>query len=167
MQLHQINRLHAEAEARFVDRAPQTGLRVAVRISIRTTPVFCRHHDAFLAPRRKVPDPFLAAARTIDIGRIEKRVENLEYYTSLSLLEQDAISKQDLTILDTQNVPRFKNGIIVDSFKGHSVADITNNDYAAAIDPVNKELRPSFNISAHNLRLDGSSVDRPKSLTKT
>jgi len=91
-----------------------------------------------------------------DIGRIEKRVENLEYYTSLSLLEQDAISKQDLTILDTQNVPRFKNGIVVDSFKGHSVADITNGDYRAAIDPVNKELRPSFNISAHNLRLDAS-----------
>ena len=91
-----------------------------------------------------------------DIGRIEKRLENLEYYTSLSLLEQDAISKQDLTILDTQNVPRFKNGIVVDSFKGHSVADITNDDYEASIDPVNKELRPSFNITAHNLRLDRS-----------
>ena len=91
-----------------------------------------------------------------DIGSIEKRVENLEYYTSLSLLEQDALSKQDLTILDTQNIPRFKNGIVVDSFKGHSVADITNADYKASIDPINKELRPSFAISAHNLRIDQS-----------
>lgn len=91
-----------------------------------------------------------------DIGGIEKRVENLEYYTSLSLLEQETLAKQDLTILDTQNLPRFKNGLIVDSFDGHSVADVTKNDYQAAIDPVNKELRPSFNISAYTLTFDSA-----------
>jgi hypothetical protein len=91
-----------------------------------------------------------------DIGSIEKRVENLEYYTSLTLLEQDTFSKQDLTILDSQNLPRFKNGIVVDSFKGHSVADVTNVDYLASIDPVNKELRPAFNITAHRLKFDSA-----------
>jgi hypothetical protein len=91
-----------------------------------------------------------------DIGQLESRIENLEYYTSLSLLEQDAVNKQDLTILDSQNVERFKNGILVDSFKGHSVADVTNPDYAASIDPVNKELRPSFAISAHTLNFDSA-----------
>ena len=70
-----------------------------------------------------------------DIGAIDKRVENLEYYTSLSLLEQDAVNKQDLTILDSTNLPRFKNGIVVDGFKGHSVADVTSQEYSAAIDP--------------------------------
>jgi hypothetical protein len=89
-----------------------------------------------------------------DIGRMESRIENLEYYTSLSFLEQDALSKQDLTILDSQNVERFKNGIIVDSFKGHSVADVSNDDYAASIDTTGKILRPSFNISAHALNFD-------------
>jgi hypothetical protein len=91
-----------------------------------------------------------------DIGQIEKRVENLEYYTSLSLLEQDTLSKQDLTILDTQNLPRFKNGILVDAFKGHSVADVTNTDYTASIDPTNKELRPSFNIKVSKLKFDAA-----------
>ena len=91
-----------------------------------------------------------------DIGTIEKRVENLEYYTSLSLLEQDAISKQDLTILDTSNLPRFKNGILVDSFDGHSVADVTDTDFNASIDPVRKELRPSFNISSYGLTFDSA-----------
>lgn len=91
-----------------------------------------------------------------DIGNIEKRVENLEYYTSLSLLEQDTVTKQDLTILDSQNLPRFKNGIVVDGFKGHSVADVTNTDYLAAIDPVSQELRPSFDISAHRLKFDAA-----------
>jgi len=91
-----------------------------------------------------------------DIGSLESRIENLEYYTSLSLLEQDALAKQDLTILDNQNIERFKNGIVVDSFKGHSVADVTNDDYEASIDTVNKELRPSYNISAHTLTFDSA-----------
>jgi len=91
-----------------------------------------------------------------DIGTIEKRIENLEYYTTLSLLEQDAVNKQDLTILDSTNLPRFKNGIIVDAFKGHSVADVTSIEYAASIDPINQELRPSFNISSRMLTFDSA-----------
>ena len=91
-----------------------------------------------------------------DIGSIERRVENLEYYTSLSLLEQDAVNKQDLTILDSTNLPRFKNGIVVDSFKGHSVADVSNFDYLASIDPTNQELRPSFNISSQGFTFDSA-----------
>lgn len=86
-----------------------------------------------------------------DIGSLDKRIGNLEYYTSLTLLEQSTINKQDLTILDSTNLPRFKNGILVDSFKGHSVADVGANDYKAAIDPTGQELRPSFNISSHLL----------------
>jgi len=91
-----------------------------------------------------------------DIGSIEKRVENLEYYTSLSLLEQETLGKQDLTILDTSNLARFKNGIVVDSFKGHAIADVSKNDYKAAIDPNNKEMRPTFNISSYALNFDSA-----------
>jgi hypothetical protein len=91
-----------------------------------------------------------------DIGSLEKRVENLEYYTSLSLLEESTLTKQDLSILDTQNLPRFKNGILVDSFKGTSIADISNPDYNASIDPVKKELRPSFTINSFNLKFDSA-----------
>ena len=91
-----------------------------------------------------------------DIGTIEKRLENLEYYTSLSLLEQDAVNKQDLTILDSTNLPRFKNGIVVDPFKGHSVADVTSIEYSASIDPINQELRPSFNVASRMLNFDSA-----------
>jgi len=97
-----------------------------------------------------------------DIGRIEKRVENLEYYTSLSLLEQETLSKQDLTILDSSNLARFKNGIIVDSFKGHAIADVSKNDYKAAIDPNNKEMRPTFNISSYALNFDSANSIKSK-----
>jgi len=91
-----------------------------------------------------------------DIGTIEKRVDNLEYYTSLSLLEQDTLNKQDLTILDSTNLPRFKNGILTDGFKGHSVAAVTLDDFAASIDTGAKELRPTFNISSHLLTFNSA-----------
>ena len=90
-----------------------------------------------------------------DIGAIEKRVENLEYYTSLSLLEQDTLNKQDLSIRDTTGLQRFKNGLITDAFKGHAIADVTKTDYNASIDIKENELRPSFNISNHLLSFDG------------
>ncbi len=89
-----------------------------------------------------------------DIGTISKRVSNLEYYTSLSLLEQSAVNKQDLTILDSTNTPRFKNGIIVDSFTGSSVASVASPDYKAAIDPKLNEMRPTFNVSSRMLNFN-------------
>lgn len=76
-----------------------------------------------------------------DIGKLEKRIENLEYYTTLSLLEQQASS---LTIPDEFGVDRFKNGFIVDNFAGHTTGDVVSPDYRASIDMEMQELRPSF-----------------------
>ena len=53
-----------------------------------------------------------------DIGTLEKRIENLEYYVSLNLLEKEA---DGLTITDVNDNDRFKNGILVDPFAGHSI----------------------------------------------
>jgi len=113
---------------------------------------------AFLADANNVEVQYVNNRRYTmrDIGNIDSRVNNLEYYTSLSLLEQGAFDKQDLTILDTTNLPRFKNGILVDAFKGHSVADVTTAEYKASIDVTNHELRPSFNISSHGLTFDSA-----------
>ena len=83
-----------------------------------------------------------------DIGKLEKRIENIEYYTSLSLLENSAAS---LDVKDSQGFTRFKNGIIVDSFEGHSVGDVFNPDYKCSIDPTKKELRPLFKQRAFTL----------------
>ena len=92
-----------------------------------------------------------------DIGKLENRIINLEYYTSLSLLEQNTLSKKDLTIRDaTTGLDRMKNGILVDAFTGSSVADVTNKDYSASIDPTANELRPSFNITSYSLVYDAA-----------
>jgi hypothetical protein len=74
-----------------------------------------------------------------DIGRIENRVKNLEYYTTLNLLEKDT---QSLQIQDSNGFDRFKNGFVVDNFTGHGVGDVYNRDYGVSIDYTKKELRP-------------------------
>ena len=83
-----------------------------------------------------------------DIGRIEKRVENVEYYTQLSLLESEA---QNMQIQDADGFDRFKNGIIVDNFTGHGIADVSDNDYSVSMDMANGELRPAFHQDNINL----------------
>ena len=83
-----------------------------------------------------------------DIGSIDKRLKNVEYYTSLSLLEQSAA---DVDLFDGNNFTRLKNGFIVDGFRGHSVGDPTNPDYKASIDRAAGELRPMFDERNTNL----------------
>jgi hypothetical protein len=115
--------------------------------------LYVLRNPAYVDDTREIGVDYIESKRYTmkDIGNIEKRVDNLEYYTSLSLLEQDTLNKQDLTILDSTNTPRFKNGIITDGFRGHSVADVGNIDYTASIDTNRFEVRPSFRISAHRL----------------
>lgn len=65
-----------------------------------------------------------------DIGKIEDRVNRLEYYTSLNLLEKQAA---DTSILDDNGLDRFKNGILVDPFIGFNVADVNSADIKTSI----------------------------------
>ena len=97
-----------------------------------------------------------------DIGKIEKRVDAIEYYTALSLLEKEA---SDLSIKDgATGTERFKNGILVDSFNGHNIGDVSNDDFKAAIDFEMKELRPSFYSDSYKFSHDstGSSANTTK-----
>jgi len=78
-----------------------------------------------------------------DIGTLRQRIENLEYYTSLSLLESDAKST---FFADSTGADRFKNGLLVDPFTGHNIGDPTNPDYKIAVDPIRNEARPTFKL---------------------
>jgi len=75
-----------------------------------------------------------------DISRLEDRLSNIEYYTSLSLLEVDT---QNLTLRDSQTgLDRFKSGFFVDNFRSYNGGDISNPNYKASIDTINGLLRP-------------------------
>ena len=83
-----------------------------------------------------------------DIGKLEKRIENVEYYTQLSLLEQAA---QSLQIQDAEGFDRFKNGFVVDNFTGHSIGNVGDVDYKCSMDFANGELRPTHHTDAVTL----------------
>jgi hypothetical protein len=83
-----------------------------------------------------------------DIGRLERRIENVEYYTQLSLLEASA---QSLQIQDADGFDRFKNGFIVDNFTGHGIGDAGNLDYKVSMDYAKGEMRPTFHEDAIQL----------------
>ena len=72
-----------------------------------------------------------------DLRDIEKRVDNLEYYTSLSLLE---ISTQNLLIEDSDGLNRFKSGFFVDNFASYLSADTNNPNFSSTIS--NGQLTP-------------------------
>ena len=83
-----------------------------------------------------------------DIGKLERRIENVEYYTQLSLLEAAA---ENLQIQDADGFDRFKNGFIVDNFTGHDVGDVQNSDYNIAMDMAAGEARPTHFTDAVKL----------------
>ena len=91
-----------------------------------------------------------------DISRLENRLSNVEYYTSLSLLETDT---QNLTIRDaTTRLDRFKCGFFVDNFRSYNGGEIRNRDYKASVDTTNGTLRPSHYTTSIDLLLGSEAV---------
>jgi hypothetical protein len=90
-----------------------------------------------------------------DINKLSKRIEKLEYYTSLSLLEQSTNSL--LVRSDSTGLNRFKNGILVDPFKDHSIGNTNDGTYNISIDRNASEARPTFNQKMTDLWFDQNS----------
>jgi len=103
-----------------------------------------------------------------DIGVLKQRINNLEYYTSLSLLETDA---KNIAITDNAGLERFKNGILVDNFINHNTGDTTNLDYNVAVDASTGELRPPYvnNLVKliHNSASSSGIITKPKDIILT
>lgn len=79
-----------------------------------------------------------------DIADIQKRINNIEYYTALNVLEQKAQSTQ---IPDANGLNRFKNGILVDDFSSFSTADSQNLDFSCSINKRTRELSAQQHVS--------------------
>ena len=79
-----------------------------------------------------------------DIGRLESRIGNLEYYVSLNLLEKTAA---EMSVKGSDGLDRFKNGFIADNFADLQAADVGNLEFKAGVDRTRRELRPRFKAS--------------------
>ena len=97
-----------------------------------------------------------------DIGVLENRIKNLEYYASLNLLETFA---KEQTIINSSGTDRFKNGILVDPMTGHNVGAVLDPDYKISIDPKRKHARPFFDLENISLT-QHTDIGNPTELTK-
>lgn len=75
-----------------------------------------------------------------DIGSLERRIESLEYYTALNLVETMAKKR---VIPGFDGLDRFKFGFYVDGFEDYTFADLSNPGYSASI--VDGYLSPKVN----------------------
>lgn len=87
-----------------------------------------------------------------DIGKMSNRIDRLEYYTSLSLLEQSVQSLQIRSSTTGQN--RFKNGIMVEPFKDFTISNTNDPQYRIAIDAKRNEARPFFTLQKAAMYFD-------------
>ncbi len=111
--------------------------------------------------------PYLCNARSValsltqhkryqmrDIARLEDRIKNLEYYTTLSLLEKDTST---LTIKDANGIDRFKSGLFVDNFKT-TTFQIKQTEVKNSIDIKRGELRPTHYTTEIDLLLGDNTL---------
>jgi hypothetical protein len=102
--------------------------------------------------------------RMIDIEKLEKRIKNLEYYTSLSMLETNTAN---LFVADAEGLNRFKSGFFVDNFTSLKPQE-TSVFYKNSLDARNKELKPSHYTNSIDLTpgpVVGVNVDEDLSFT--
>lgn len=87
-----------------------------------------------------------------DIGKLEDRIANIEYYTTLSLLENETNSMQ--IVDETTGLNRFKNGFVTDSFSDYSVAAQTAAEFKASVS--DNIMQPEMGVGFVDLTLDAN-----------
>jgi len=92
--------------------------------------------------------------RMQDIARLESRIQNVEYYTQLSLLE---LSAESLSV-KVNGLDRFKSGFFVDNFKSHTSHDISSIEFKASIDKDQGYLRPLNHTTLIDLILASKTI---------
>ncbi len=85
-----------------------------------------------------------------DIGDLEQRVNRLEYYTALSIMENKVAN---MFITDNSGNAMIKKGILVDGFDGHDVGNVFDVNYNVSIDVKNKEMRAPITIEDVNFQV--------------
>ncbi len=91
--------------------------------------------------------------RMKDIAAIDQRVSSLEYFTTLTRLEQKATQ---LNIPDENGVDRFKNGFFVDPFDNHNLTRLGDSEHTIVIDPVIGVGRPGVSTETVEIEINNA-----------
>ena len=83
-----------------------------------------------------------------DIKELEERIKNLEYYTSLSMLETQT---SNLFVADADGLNKFKSGFFVDNFTSLKPQETQGFKVKCSLDPANNELRPQHYCTSIDL----------------
>ena len=144
--------------------APPTEVGPSMEVAQITLPPYL--YDPIRDPQIKLYDNKRYTMR--DIGKLEKRISNLEVMTSLTALEADTKSLQ---VLDADGLDRFKSGFVVNDFKDR---DFINNSRTSGarcdVDVVNRELISAVDFwsiraqLAYDIATDHNTVDSSSNL---
>lgn len=77
-----------------------------------------------------------------DIGKLEKRIDDVEVFAKLSLSEAE-MEARSLRLTSGVAEP-LKTSILSDEFYGHSVSDVSSDEHVCSVDFERGELRPFF-----------------------
>ena len=86
--------------------------------------------------------------RMQDIKDLEDRIKNLEYYTSLSLLESHT---SNLFVPDADGLNKFKSGFFVDNFTSLKPQETRGFKVKCSLDPGKNQLRPQHYCTSIDL----------------
>lgn len=90
-----------------------------------------------------------------DIGELDQRIQNLEYFTTLNFLERTAV--EEVFVDDATGLPRVKTGVIADPFKNFNIADALNEDYNALVDLEEGSISAPVATSPHSFEIGAGS----------
>lgn len=85
-----------------------------------------------------------------DIGKLERRIENLEYVSTLNSLETELNNVQ---VTDSSTgLNRLKTGLIADDFSSNQMADTTNADLSYSLDLSTQRIYPQAVVRTVGLK---------------
>ena len=89
------------------------------------------------APRLK--NKGIKAYTMRDISKIESQIDRLIEISALSMLKTSA---DDMIVTDSAGLDRFKNGVMVDTFKNLKIADVNDPEFFAGVDQFRERATP-------------------------
>ena len=94
--------------------------------------------------------------RMSDIALLENRIQRVEEFTTLSMLESKT---ENFTIKDAETgLDRFKCGFFVDNFSSHQYHDLLNPTFKSCIDTSTNTLRPLHYTTSLDLQLGSEAI---------